>query len=1039
MKTKQYLIGLLLLAGVALGTLPADDRQIFSGSTIPYILFYIDNSGSMDTRDYVVTTAQYNSYRTYTTTTGRVYTFPATWSSYYNRYSATRMNALKRVTIELIDSFRKDVRMGLANFFHANNSYDGDSREWGGARIVNVIDDFSTDNDKLNTITDYVYNLGTPGWTPLAEGLDTIYGYFAGKIKNGDGNTYTDVDVSLPRAPAGYVQPPQSSCQKSFVILITDGEPTADNWATGYSKPYTGMTTNRTLPNIAKYLFEHPVPDKDTGIIPLAGISTYTVGMRMGSTGETLLRTTADNTHGRGRYYPGNDFDELRSNLLEAVADVLDRAFAFTAYTSPKKIASVTGEVNVSFSAFFKNQVASVPIWDGHLKCLEIVPDGDTYKFVEKWDAATQIKSQFGASVDSRVLTTQITDTNSHNFTTLSFSSTSSSSMYKALGVADATSATTVINFIRGVRPTIPSEQVFLLGDIFHSDICYVGKPLPWKSLYNPPECNPTNPANDTDCYQKFFQTYQSRRKVIYVGTNDGIVHTIKADLNKTDGGGQELSGFVPDEVLPRLRRIALTSQYTYTTDGRMSVNDIYTGSTDGWRTILAFGLREGGKAVYCRDVTDPENQSTRWKFPAYKASGVIQSISGMQLTLGGGGSGTFEAGQYLVNENRNTQAVIASVSGSTLTLSSITGAFAVGDKVLAQPWYTKYIGYTWGKPAITRLRYKKGAGVLTEKWVIIFTGGFSDGSTLEGKSLFVVDAWTGELIWMLGYNASDNITDEQYLKNDTKLNYPIPQSMTVIDRDNDTFSETIYFGNLGGYMFKLDLSDPQTSTWIPKTVYSPSTAGTQPIYMAPSVSFDMCYKMWLHFGTGNRNQPQNSNRGQFIAIRDEGLPTGGCTPSNLEDLSADWSANTLGETSLTGSKNGWYFDFIDDKEFLFDPEPFVVTEYSSPIVYFNTYTPAAVASGADPCANPGNMRLYKLNLSGCAFNTNPYGGYTIGGGKISGTRTEARISGGGLYKGTQYLVYIGTAQTGSIEIKEFDDLNMRYPGGVFYLKEKKR
>ncbi|MCU0276022.1 MAG: PilC/PilY family type IV pilus protein, partial [Acidobacteria bacterium] len=755
--------------------------------------------------------------------------------------------------------------------------------------------------------------------------------------------------------------------------------------------------------------------------------STWCVGMRLTGDGRTRLVVASDNAHGRGKYYDGDDYATLRDQLISAIGAIVEQSYAFTSYTSPKKITGSGDDTYLSYQGYFFNKPSAIPIWEGHLKCLKIEPQGTSYQFVEQWDAAAKLATQGEAA---RNLWTQVpshfdSGTNKFAYTPYEFKSTNQAALQKSLNVSTSTIAGTVINYIRGNMTTRgisdPAEQ-FYLADIFHSDIIYVGMPLAWKSLYDTSACDVNNAASDTDCYKNFYLTYASRQKAVYMGTNDGVIHQVNADQTGATAG-YELSGFVPDEVLPRLKNIAINSDFTYTTDGRMTAADIYS-PTNKWQTVLVFGLREGGKAYYCRNISNPSSTSFKWKFPDYVAAGTILSKTGsttITLTTGSA-TGTFAAGQYLVNEAKSARTLITAVAGNVLTVSNNT-LFAVADKVLALPAYAKYIGQTWCKPVIGRLKYKKGAaGTETAVWVVMFTAGLGDGTNEEGKGLFIVNADTGAPIYYLGYAAANSAGNDFYLSNAATLDHPFPQSLTAVDLDNDTYIDTVYFGNTGGHMFKLNITNPLTTTWVPQLLFQ--GVSTKPIYLSPSVSYDQCYKLWLHFGSGNRNAPQSGVVGQFVAMRDQSTITYPLTTANLQELS--WSSDVTNATSDT-SKSGWYFDLLDPGEILFDPDPVIVPDNSVPYLYFNTYQPSTVVVGGDPCGTGGNMHLYTIRLPYCASN----GAYTF-----SGIRETGRISGGGLYGSDSYLMYIGTSQTGSITIKEFKESTMQYPGGVFYFKE---
>ncbi len=76
-----------------------------------------------------------------------------------------------------------------------------------------------------------------------------------------------------------------------------------------------------------------------------------------------------------------------------------------------------------------------------------------------------------------------------------------------------------------------------------------------------------------------------------------------------TAEGDRELWGFIPDEVLPTLKTIAVDKKFAYTTDGRMIAEDIYVhgATTNPWKTILLFGLKDGGRSFYALNITKVE------------------------------------------------------------------------------------------------------------------------------------------------------------------------------------------------------------------------------------------------------------------------------------------------------------------------------------------------------------------------------------------------------------------------------------------------
>jgi hypothetical protein len=124
-------------------------------------------------------------------------------------------------------------------------------------------------------------------------------------------------------------------------------------------------------------------------------------------------------------------------------------------------------------------------------------------------------------------------------------------------------------------------------------------------------------------------------------------------------------------------------------------------------------------------------------------------------------------------------------------------------------------------------------------KWVVFFSGGFAFNSEnpndKKGKAIFMVDAATGELMWMLGYDpeadplagaepgqleVGPSSDSKRLLTKDANFNFPIPSALTVVDSDNNGYIDTLYFGNAGGFLFKTDTSGNTPLEWKTFTLF---------------------------------------------------------------------------------------------------------------------------------------------------------------------------------------------------------------------------
>ena len=247
------------------------------------------------------------------------------------------------------------------------------------------------------------------------------------------------------------------------------------------------------------------------------------------------------------------------------------------------------------------------------------------------------------------------------------------------------------------------SETVFrhrkqLLGDIVHSPVVYVGRPHSYyKSIAKWPEGSPEN-SFGAQRYPDYVDEKSSRRPVVYVGANDGMLHGFNASAD----GGNEIIGYIPASVYPHLLRLAMpdyVDDHRFFVDGGIAVNDVFFKSDKRWHTILVGSLGAGGQGVFALDVSDPE---------------YFEDASADRLVL-------WEF------------------------MDSDSGKLMGGDRDL---------GFTYGTPQIVRLA--------NGDWAAVFGNGYNntvaDGSesSTGNAVLYLVNAETGELIKKIDMEAGN-------------------------------------------------------------------------------------------------------------------------------------------------------------------------------------------------------------------------------------------------------------------------------------------
>lgn len=252
-----------------------------------------------------------------------------------------------------------------------------------------------------------------------------------------------------------------------------------------------------------------------------------------------------------------------------------------------------------------------------------------------------------------------------------------------------------------------------------------------------------------------------NRTEYTVYGSMDGGLHVVNAST------GKELSVFVPEEII--------NNQY----------DTLSSQNSKGISTLT--GLAYGVDAPWVADntfkvETTTANATQTTKYTANK----INIYGGLRM----GGKAIYGLN---ILDAQNPK-LLFHINPST-----------TGFGRLAQ---------VWTKPTITDIRVK---GV--RKKVLIFGGGydesvyeksqasFTEPNSTYGNALYIVDAQTGALIWMTSANTT-GVANAYQKTTQTDLKYSVVGQPTVRDYDADGLTDTIYFADLGGQVFRVDLNN---------------------------------------------------------------------------------------------------------------------------------------------------------------------------------------------------------------------------------------
>ncbi|GAB4118959.1 MAG: PilC/PilY family type IV pilus protein [Wenzhouxiangellaceae bacterium] len=447
--------------------------------------------------------------------------------------------------------------------------------------------------------------------TPLRNGLRRVGDYF---------------DAASNPLDQGRTSPIIEACQKNFSVVFTDGF-----WNGG--DPGVGDVDGDGIPNLlADVAMEYYNRDLDTSlddIVPVDAFDpntaqhlvTYTIAFGLegalvdndddGWPDPPLARNSnvwwnaggGGNTsrvddlwhsafNARGEFISASRPEQVASALLDTLQNIVDRTG--TAASAATNGGSITTESRV-YQAVFNSED-----WSGQLFSFRVQNDGSLASTPE-WDAGALLDARPNSyfSGTRKIYTMDPVSNNAYEFFwgNLTPAQQAMLDLEPDSGVPDGLGEKRV-NMIRGVDVNDPDirETDKKLGDLINSDPEFVSAP---RFFFN------------FDDYQTFFNDNKSRRSMVYIGGNDGMLHAFDAIT------GEERFNYIPAAVIPRLNQLTdPVYSHRFFVDGSPSYGDVQMGGN--WRSVLAGGLRSGGQAVYALDITDPDSFSAGnvlWEF----------------------------------------------------------------------------------------------------------------------------------------------------------------------------------------------------------------------------------------------------------------------------------------------------------------------------------------------------------------------------------------------------------------------------------------
>ena len=786
----------LLLAGSpAVQAVQADDTELYTSASTPArakVMILFDGSGSMNKKDVKGT-------------------------------SKSRRKVAENVVTDLVNN-NKDVDFGLMLFNVKTKK--GTS----GGRVAHRIIPNMTQGDRDSLTAMVKVNLGKDyPWTTLCESSYEAMRYFSGNkvffgLQEGGAKPPRD---KLAESGSNYKSP--ATCENTYFIVLTDGEPSKDDEANGLIKTLTGKNcgkyggTTSCLPQLTEYLYNTDLDGDDTN--GTQRVVTYTVGFK---TKQDLLKVAAEK--GGGKYFTADDTAQLAKALqdaLESVKVVASEA-VFTAPVVAADSFNRTRSRDDLYMAMFKPGDR----WKGNIKKLKInVSNGvaeirdrndqpaldDATGSIRKSAMTFWSSSADGPNVDAggaggllaardpatRTIKTNtgnagaLQDFNKSNLTYDAFGLANKAELLAFFGVSSQAELDDLLSWARGVDVSDEDgdgsnvdNRPWILGDMLHSEPLVIN----YGALGAYTEANPDIR--------------------LVVGTNAGFLHMFGAD------NGAEDWAFFPKELAPVLKKRldGNAGNHTYGIDATPVVwtrdvnRDGTLSAAAGDKVYLYSGMRRGGRVLFALDLSTPTAPVFKWM-----------------------------------------------IDNNTTGFSEL--------------------GQTWSDPVLTTVPgYVDGSG--KHKPVLVFGGGFdaaNKDTTLVastdsmGRALYIVDADTGTLLWSVSPAASAGANLQE-----SGLAHGLAAKVVVLDSNGNGVTDRVYAADTGGNVWRVDLPGTDRSKWsIVKfaALNGGNAANDRRFFNTPdivrtrygSVAFDA-----VLLGSGERNNPLAKDvNNRFYLLRD--------------------------------------------------------------------------------------------------------------------------------------------------------------------------
>ncbi|WP_257265355.1 pilus assembly protein [Endozoicomonas sp. ONNA2] len=966
--------------------LAANDIDLFVAdlptAAQPNVMLIMDTSSSMHTRDWVC---------------GVFGCQPS---------GASRMDIAKRVAKDFI-SDAQNINISVMRF-----NYDE------GGRVIFASEDIDTGRERAMNAID---SLGPWGFSPMAETLYEAYLYFSGQNTKFAWNFFgSDFNAYLTLGGA-YRSPIVTECQKNNIILLTDGAPSYDTSAdVDIERLIAGKTMpshlyhdcHQCLNEIIWYMANYDVNshfnDDQNVLLSVIGFGD------MDQWSSDVLANSV--RAGNGQYYRAEDADQLSQAFADIMVRVNSESTSFAAPTVPVNAFNSLESTDELFYTVFAP--GSGPDWTGNLKRYRLGDDNQIYDangslaidpvtgfFSDTaqsfWSTAPdgKVVSAGGAAAHldpDRPVYTNLTgdkDVDLSNDRNRVFEGNVFAFSDGMLGVTGLLEKMSLLQWARGLDIDDDDgdgtliEPRFSMGDPIHTQPAIVTyNPWGWDGRVD---------------------------KTVFFTTNDGFLHAVDAHTGYTN------FSFIPRDLLGNLRmyregtvRPAISGAPT--SDSQCVWNYQVPGACVPARYCeYRFEWGDGPLSDSCRlipptptndDECDWDWSRARCAHPEYcewdyngmlvgnsvcdirprhewpapppepdpgraKVYGMDGPITVFFRDWNGDGNitdGHGHAHLFLTMRRGGSNIYSLDVThrGAPWLRWVIKGDLDsnnMADDPAKNPDFPE-LGQTWSKAQLTKVKWRG-----SERYVLLFGGGYDEDADQQvrieendiGRAIYMVDAYTGEMLWHAGKNGNLTISE---------MKYSIPADLTLVDINQDGLADFFYAVDIGGQVFRIDINHNNSAAWnfasggLIAQLAGTSEVDARRFFEAPTVAVDSNREyLNIAIGSGTRPSPMNTVvSDRMYVIRDRNIfnkPTtyryfngGVITEWSLHDATSNiiqhgnqWDKNAA-LSSLSGAA-GWFMVLEDPGEKILGRASLI-----NGMLLFSSFVPQV----SDNSCNPG-------------------------------------------------------------------------------------